>query len=87
MVCAADSLCKLVREAEGFGLSLARDRIGAALASRAAAAKAWLDHSRKVRILGHPVMTRAGRSMWGRTAWVTLVLHLYARHNKFSLCQ
>ncbi len=47
-VCAADMLCKLVKEAEGFGLVLARDLIGSALGYRAAAAKAWLQRCRPV---------------------------------------
>lgn len=41
-------LCKLVREAEGFGLNLMRDLIGSALGHRAAAAKAWLERCRAV---------------------------------------
>ncbi len=41
-------LCKLVKEAEGFGLVLARDLIGSALGYRAAAAKAWLERCRAV---------------------------------------
>ena len=57
--CAADALCKLVREAEGFGMNLARDRIGAALGSRAAAAKAWLDRTRKARSPAQPASTFA----------------------------
>lgn len=41
-------LCKLVKEAEGFGLVLTRDLIGSALGYRAAAAKAWLERCRAV---------------------------------------
>jgi hypothetical protein len=41
-------LCKLVKEADAFGLALARDRIGSALGHRAAAAKAWMDRCRAV---------------------------------------
>ncbi|CAL8461880.1 g1411 [Coccomyxa elongata] len=43
-----DMLCKLVKEAEGFGLVLTRDLIGSALGYRAAAAKAWLERCRTV---------------------------------------
>ena len=46
---AADTLVKLAREAEGFGLALARDRVGAPLQQRAAAARAWLDRCKAVR--------------------------------------
>lgn len=47
-MCAVDTLVKLVKDAEGFSLTLTKDRIGSALGHRAAAAKAWLDRSRAV---------------------------------------
>lgn len=43
---------KLAREAEAFGLALARDRVGAPLQQRAHAAKAWLDRCKAVRCRG-----------------------------------
>lgn len=53
-------LCKLVREAEEFGLVLARDLIGSALGFRAAGAKAWLDRCRLVITdLGNPANDQA----------------------------